>query len=77
MIALGFLVVGEHGPDLGVTTVSDVGLIGLWAAAILTLITGYDYLRAGLNHMELGDQPVPPGKAGPAMERADPARDGG
>ena len=77
MVALGFLVVGEHGPELGVATVSDVGLIGLWVAAILTLITGYDYLRAGLNHMELGDQPAPPGKARPAMERADPARDGG
>jgi cardiolipin synthase len=77
MIALGFLVVGEHGPNLGVTTVTDVGLIGLWVAAILTLITGYDYLRAGLNHMELGAQPAPPGKAKPAMERADPARDGG
>jgi cardiolipin synthase len=56
---------------------TDVGLIGLWAAAILTLITGYDYLRAGLNHMELENRPVPPGKATPAMERADPARDGG
>jgi cardiolipin synthase (CMP-forming) len=77
MIALGFLVVGEHGPDLGVMTVTDVGLIGLWAAAILTLITGYDYLRAGLNHMELENQPVPPSRAKPTMERADPARDGG
>ena len=23
----------------------------LWLAALLTLITGYDYLRAGLTHM--------------------------
>jgi cardiolipin synthase len=29
-----------------------VGLICLWAAAALTLITGYDYLRVGLRHME-------------------------
>jgi cardiolipin synthase (CMP-forming) len=77
MIALGFLVVGEHGPDLGVVTITDVGLIGLWVAAILTLITGYDYLRAGLNHMELENQAIPPLKAKSAMERADPARDGG
>jgi cardiolipin synthase (CMP-forming) len=80
MIALGFLVVGEHGPDLGVVTVTDIGLIGLWAAAILTLITGYDYVRAGLNYMEIGDRPVPPAKPKPnpgGIERADPARDGG
>ena len=29
-----------------------VGLVCLWAAAALTLITGYDYLRVGLRHME-------------------------
>jgi len=23
----------------------------LWLAALLTLVTGYDYLRAGLRHM--------------------------
>ena len=23
----------------------------LWLAALLTLVTGYDYLRAGLSHM--------------------------
>lgn len=28
-----------------------IGLFGLWGAAILTLFTGYDYLRAGLNKM--------------------------
>jgi phosphatidylglycerophosphate synthase len=28
-----------------------IGLVTLWIAAILTLITGYDYLRVGLKHM--------------------------
>ena len=29
-----------------------VGLVGLWAAAALTLVTGWDYLRVGLKHMD-------------------------
>ena len=29
-----------------------VGLTTLWAAAILTLLTGWDYLRVGLKHMD-------------------------
>lgn len=29
-----------------------VGLWSLWAAAILTVITGWDYLRVGLKHMD-------------------------
>ena len=29
-----------------------VGLATLWAAAVLTLITGWDYLRVGLKHMD-------------------------
>jgi len=29
-----------------------VGLTTLWTAAALTLITGWDYLRVGLKHME-------------------------
>jgi CDP-diacylglycerol--glycerol-3-phosphate 3-phosphatidyltransferase/cardiolipin synthase len=29
-----------------------VGLATLWAAAILTLVTGWDYLRVGLKHMD-------------------------
>jgi CDP-diacylglycerol--glycerol-3-phosphate 3-phosphatidyltransferase/cardiolipin synthase len=29
-----------------------VGIVALWAAAGLTLITGYDYLRIGLRHMD-------------------------
>jgi cardiolipin synthase (CMP-forming) len=29
-----------------------VGLTTLWAAAALTLVTGWDYLRVGLRHMD-------------------------
>jgi hypothetical protein len=44
--------VGPAGPSFGAFTTTDVGVIGLWVAALLTLITGYDYLRAGLRHVD-------------------------
>lgn len=31
--------------------IAEIGTLGLWIAALLTLITGFDYLRAGLKHM--------------------------
>ena len=31
-----------------------VGLVTLWGAAVLTVITGWDYLRIGLKHMDRG-----------------------
>jgi len=49
MLALGFLIVGDAGPD--VLPVSLIGEIGLWIAGILTAITGYDYMARGLKHM--------------------------
>ncbi|MFZ5833850.1 MAG: CDP-diacylglycerol--glycerol-3-phosphate 3-phosphatidyltransferase [Pseudomonadota bacterium] len=49
MIALGFLLAGEAG-DKVVPYNHGIGITGLWIAAILTLYTGYDYLRAGLRH---------------------------
>jgi len=49
MLALGFLVVGEASPDSIPSEL--IGLVLIWIAAILTLITGFDYLRAGLRHM--------------------------
>jgi cardiolipin synthase len=49
MVALGFLIVGDAGPDA--VPVRAIGEAGLWGAAILTLFTGYDYLRTGLAHM--------------------------
>ena len=50
MIALGALVWTEGGPVFGLPA-QEIGLGLLWIAAILTLYTGYDYLRAGLKHM--------------------------
>ncbi|MDG3440833.1 CDP-diacylglycerol--glycerol-3-phosphate 3-phosphatidyltransferase [Nitrospirillum amazonense] len=49
LMAIGWLIVGDHGPDW--LYVRPIGEVGLWAAAVLTLITGWDYLRAGLRHM--------------------------
>lgn len=49
MVALGFLVVGDAGAHI--LPVQLIGETGLWAAAALTLITGYDYLQRGLKHM--------------------------
>ena len=51
MLVLGFLLVGSAGPQFGPFTTTEVGAIGLWIAAILTLITGYDYLRIGIRHV--------------------------
>jgi cardiolipin synthase len=48
MIALGFLIVGDQGPF----PIRLIGDVGLTLAAILTLYTGWDYLRAGLGHMD-------------------------
>ena len=61
MVALGVLVVGEAGPS--VLPVQTIGEVGLWLAAALTLITGYDYLQRGLQHM-LPEEDDPSG--GPA-----------
>jgi CDP-diacylglycerol---glycerol-3-phosphate 3-phosphatidyltransferase len=49
MVAIGFLIVGDAGPSA--LPVKAIGETLLWAAALLTLVTGYDYLRAGLPHM--------------------------
>jgi CDP-diacylglycerol---glycerol-3-phosphate 3-phosphatidyltransferase len=50
LVSLGALILGGALPHQ--PWVHLVGLICLWAAAALTLITGYDYLRVGLKHME-------------------------
>jgi cardiolipin synthase len=49
MVAIGFLIVGDAGWH--VVPVTMIGIFGLWVAALLTLYTGYDYLRLGLRHM--------------------------
>jgi cardiolipin synthase len=55
MLALGFLIVGNVGPDFGFATTWEIGAYGLWIAALITIITGYDYLRAGLRHIAEAD----------------------
>jgi cardiolipin synthase len=63
MVALGVLVVGNSGP--AEVPVQEIGIAGLWIAALLTFITGYDYLHRGLQHM-LAESSGPGGpKAGP------------
>lgn len=49
MVALAFLIAGPAGDRIipGVTT---AGTALLWLAAVLTLWTGYDYLKAGVRH---------------------------
>ncbi|MFC7499563.1 CDP-diacylglycerol--glycerol-3-phosphate 3-phosphatidyltransferase [Enterovirga sp. GCM10030262] len=50
LVSLGALILGGAVPQF--PWVHDVGLISLWAAAVLTLVTGWDYLRVGLKHMD-------------------------
>ena len=49
MVAIAILIVGDAGP--GFLPVAAIGETLLWIAASLTLVTGYDYLQAGLRHM--------------------------
>jgi cardiolipin synthase len=54
MAALGTLLAGDSGAavlGLGSLPVGAIGQAMLWAAAVLTLITGWDYLTAGLRHV--------------------------
>jgi CDP-diacylglycerol--glycerol-3-phosphate 3-phosphatidyltransferase/cardiolipin synthase len=50
LLAFGALILGQAVPDY--PWVADAGLISLWVAAVLTAITGWDYLRVGLKHMD-------------------------
>ena len=58
MLALGVLILVPALPGWAVpftggwATPERVGIITLWIAALLTLITGWDYLRVGLKHMD-------------------------
>ena len=63
LVALGALILGGgvEGPPCSMDGVCRpaleqwihvVGLASLWGAAILTVITGWDYLRVGLKHMD-------------------------
>ena len=50
LVAIGFLIAGEAGEKILPQTV-QIGITLLWLSAIVTLYTGWDYLRAGLRYM--------------------------
>ncbi|TVR10247.1 MAG: CDP-diacylglycerol--glycerol-3-phosphate 3-phosphatidyltransferase [Salinarimonadaceae bacterium] len=50
LIAVGFLVAGPAG-DAVVPGTTLIGTVLLWISAILTIYTGWDYMRASLRHM--------------------------
>jgi cardiolipin synthase len=50
LVSLGALILAGAFPNE--PWMHQVGLASLWAAAALTLVTGYDYLRIGLKHMD-------------------------
>jgi len=59
LVSLGALILGGAMPFWNVTAGGiamnvphTVGLATLWGAAMLTLVTGWDYLRVGLKHMD-------------------------
>ena len=51
LIALGALILAGGVPHW--PWVLQIGLATLWGAAVLTLVTGWDYLRVGLKHMSV------------------------
>ncbi len=67
MGALGTLLAGD---DVGALVhlplpVAGIGELMLWVAALLTLVTGWDYLRASLRHAQVGPERGVVGENGP------------
>jgi cardiolipin synthase (CMP-forming) len=65
MGALGTLLAGDtsaHMLHLSFLPISMIGEAMLWIAAVLTLVTGWDYLMAGLRHASAPKVPDPPGR---------------
>lgn len=50
MMAIPMLMVADYSPWF--CYFGEVGEVLIWIAALLTTITGYDYLRAGLKHLD-------------------------
>ena len=50
LVAFGALILAGALPTM--EWIKTVGLVSLWGAAVLTLVTGWDYLRVGLKHMD-------------------------
>ena len=58
LVAVGFLIAGDAGDKLAaqifkqdMLIITNVGLALLWLSALVTLYTGWDYMRAGVRHM--------------------------
>lgn len=59
MVALGLLILGPGGPTFGeIVDTYVIGQVLFWVAAILTLITGWVYLRSGLKRPAVADPEV-------------------
>ena len=59
MFAIAILLTGNSGNKLvnfEDYNAHSVGIILLWVAAFLTLYTGYDYVRKGINHAMFNDE---------------------
>jgi CDP-diacylglycerol--glycerol-3-phosphate 3-phosphatidyltransferase len=50
LLAVGFLVAGPAGETVLPGTIL-IGIVLLWAAAILTIYTGWDYFKNGIHHL--------------------------
>ena len=68
IVAIGCLLLGNAVPAL---PFGELGVAGIWAAAVLTLITGYDYFRSGLRH--LLETPAQTDAGPEQAKKADPA----
>jgi len=61
MLALAVLIVDDAAGDA--LPAREIGIAGIWIAALLTLYTGYDYLKAGLRHVTAEAPPATTGDA--------------
>lgn len=50
LVAIGFLIAGDAGVKVLPQTI-EIGITLMWLSAIVTLYTGWDYMRAGLRYM--------------------------
>ena len=50
LVALGFLIIGPSGEAIMRGSI-ETGIVLLWIAAILTLYTGWDYLKASYDNV--------------------------
>src|SRR3954466_9133029 len=58
LVAVGFLIAGDAGDKVAselfkqqdILIITNIGLALLWLSALVTLYTGWDYMRAGVRH---------------------------